>query len=1521
MEQAKYTVFRFCSAQERLECAPQLLATPGVCMNKTRFPILLALLLSILSAPAAEPLRVFLRAGPKTHGPGEHDGPAFLTNWTRLLTDRGAVVDGTIGFPTAAQLEATDVLAMYSAEGGAIHGEDRSNLEKFLKRGGGLVVIHDSVCGDDPHWWKTVIGGAWEHGHSKWFEGDVPLYFSEQAHPIIDGVSNWDFEDEIYWDLHLVPEAKVLCSSYAPDKRNTKAGRPLPSVYEIVPQMWVLEKKLADAEASYRAFVSIPGHKTQSFSFLPFRAVLLRGMAWAGKRPVDSLCDKEELASLRYHEGGPTAPDKAAGLFKSLPDFTVKLAAAEPLLNKPISIDWDPAGRLWVAETPEYPFRRSTNGPAHDRISILEDTDGDGVMDRKSVFFEGLHLVTSFVFHRDGVIVAQAPDILWLRDPGRDGHADKTVKLFTGFGTNDTHAVLNNFRWGPDGWIYATIGYSRGDVWSGDRKKHFGPITDGVFRFRPDGSAIEQVSSKASNTWGVDVAPDGEIFFSQANGNHIDHVVLSEAALARGKVMGATSYKTIEDHKKSFPLRDYGQQAYVQIDFVGGFTAASGACVYNGGAWPEKWNNAFFVTEPTVNLVHADFLRPDGATYLASRDPAQAGREFLASTDLWFRPIHARVGPDGALYVLDFYNQAAVHNDTRGPQHSKLNNAAIRPDRDHYFGRIWHVQHRDARKPVIPRLDKSSTTDLAAALVHPNGWVRQTAARLLVEKADPATEEALLPLVHSLGFRGLDEAKAQALWILHQLGKLSPELLAEAIATDGKPAVQKSALRIAAENRSTSVVANPKKTAAPAARAYDTTIVRSAVLKRARDPNPRVRLEALVTLATLPPADESRALIVDLWTELPDPWQQSAAIAVAASAPVAFIEAAADDAHSAALTNFVVQLTAQFCREPGAAGTAARLVIALAAKPDSADALKRAGLETLSRELALDAAPAWSAALQSAFKTLFAEPTSIASAALPLAVRWDTKQTLKDDVKTLVTSMLAKLKEDSRTDDARAQLATSLIAVRAVSDDILPAVTNLLGGSNSAGVQRKAIEALGASADPDAGKFLTAAVPRLAPGLQEAAFNQLLKRADGSLALLEALHSGGIKPALLGPGLVHRLRTHNDKAVASRAAEVIDALRGPEEKEKDALIAKFMPEIVKPGNVDTGHQLFTKNCAVCHKFGGEGRETGPDLTGMGVHGAAELLVHILDPNRVVEPNYVAVNIDTKDDQSFTGIIARESKSTVVLRDANGENEIKTEDIQSRASSGRSLMPEGFEALGMEGLRDLLAFVCAGESRFRVLDLSAAVTADGSRGIFESEDRTTETIAFKTFGLVKAGEVPFQIMNPARAASGRNLIVLRGGQGFAKTLPRKVEMTGVLVRATRLHFLGGVGAGAWPCCGANKNEGLPVARVSVLYTDGQQEQFYLTNGVEFVDYSNVDADVGGSKRVPGLVGRGQVRAFSRALTGKAPIDKIALESFDNSIVPVFAAITAETSEPKAGVSARAQSPGPPDSKPAKSESGR
>ena len=703
-------------------------------------------------------------------------------------------MDGAIGFPTAVQLEQMDVLVMYSAEGGTIQPDDRANLDQFLKRGGGLVAIHDSVCGNDAPWFKTIIGGAWEHGYSKWFEGDIALYYTDRAHPITKDVSNFDFDDEMYWNLHLMPEARILAATYAPDRRNTKGGRMFPSVYDIVPQMWVYEKNVAGGQP-YRAFVCIPGHHHKSFSLPHFRAV--RGIACRPTRRRLAV-QPRGTGRLALSRGDP--PHRKGRRKSSC--ILSSTSAWLPSRSSPADLLVVTAGRMWWAETPEYPNGRRINPndkvvvpwkdkdpesfvggkdprPARDRISILTNPDEHGRYQKKSIFYKGLELVTSLVLYRDGVIVSQAPEVLRLRDTDGDGQADKVETLYTGFGTGDTHAVISNLRWGLDGWIYATVGYSRGDIYSGNANPLCG--SEGVIRFQPDGSALEQVSSKGSNTWGMDFDWDGELFFTQAtSGDHLMHVVLPESVLARGKVGSTASFRVTEDHKKSFPLMTWPKQAYVQIDVVGGYTAVSGSCLYTGGAWPARWNGSHFCSEPTINVVHHDFLKPAGASYLATREKEE---EFIGSRDLWFRPIHTRIGPDGALYVTDFCNQAVVHNDTRGTRHG-ANNAAVRPDRDHYFGRVWRVQHKEA-KPLPPvQLDPKQPAALVTALEHPNGWVRMTAQRLL-DESGPA---AIVPELEKLLLSDKPApARLQALWVLANRGPLPGGCWPPPLTTSNRP--------------------------------------------------------------------------------------------------------------------------------------------------------------------------------------------------------------------------------------------------------------------------------------------------------------------------------------------------------------------------------------------------------------------------------------------------------------------------------------------------------------------------------------------------------------------------------------------------------------------------------------------------------------------------------------------------------------------------------------------------------------
>ncbi len=1455
---------------------------------KTRILLCLFLAFGGAFTQAADgPLRVFLRAGVKTHGPGQHDHPRFLGEYSKLLGERGVKVEGGMDFPTESQLESTDVLVIFAADGMKIVGEQRTRFEAFLRRGGGLVVIHDGVVsGDQNDWAKKVQGGSWvwDNRRTKWFEGEVGMYFINPNHPISKGVSNFDWKDEIYYDLDMAPDVTVLATSFH-------------SVFIIAPQMWVYEKTWEGGSAPYRAFVSLPGHEHKSFQTPHYRALLLRGIAWAGKRAnADEFCKPEELASLRYPEGGPLKPESAAAKMTVHPEFNVHLVTAEPLVEKVMSVDWDPAGRLWVVETPEYPNGRTINRndkpvalwninnpggvpsgdkedrPARDRVSWLEDTDGDGRMDKKQVFVDGLELATSFVFHKDGVIIAQAPDILWARDTDGDGKADKIEKLYTGFGTFDTHAVINNFRWGLDGWVYGAVGYSAGQPKSGDGSRDFGRVTAGVIRFKPDGSAIEQYAAGSCNTWGFDFSPEGEAFYSTATcGEHLLHIVMPEKALARASVGGIRASAVIPDHQKVFPAVHHTRPAYVQIDWVGMFTAAAGCCVYNGGAWPEQYNGMQFLSETTVSLVHNEVLKPNGVTFTAVKESGREEAEFIASSDLWFRPIHTRVGPDGALYVVDFYNQAAIHNDTRGPAHG-ARNAATRPDRDHHFTRVWKVQHKQFKTLDTKPMPVKNAAALAKILGStPNGWARDTAARLLRESNMPIGGVAEIAKDASK----TGPARIAALHTMDVRGALDDETLLAAIG-DRDPVVRRNALKIASERD------NSQKTP----EAQD---VRALL----NDSDARVRLNTLIALGTCALNSELAAEVVAAWPKMTDKHIQSAALGVAVKDPLVFLQAAFQAPDPAFLADFVGHL-ARLTGNRRDADQAARMVALSARQPSAADGLKQALLEALAASLPAASTPNWTSELEGAFKVLLrSERPGLPGATLPLVARWDSKNTLVGELKPAVAVLKSKLQDPGSPDDQRGQVAINLLGVHRVDPAIIPTVAALLTANASTSLQKRIIEGLGSTGAEAATSELLRSYSLVSNELREVIFGQLIKRSESAMGLLASMADKKVDALLVGPSNLHRLRTHGDKRVAARAAEVIDALRGPEQKQKDALIAEWKPIVEKTGgNLGNGAKLYTANCAGCHVFKNEGRDLAPNLTGMGAHGPAELLVHLLDPNKVVEPNFVSTSIETKEDLTYDGVIARENNVEIVLRNATGDFTIRKNDITSRHSSGRSLMPEGFEALGAEGMRDLLAYICADENRFRILDLTSVFTANTSKGIYVSEEARDETLRFKKFGTIKVGDVPFDILSPAKTPKGNNVLVLRGGSGMARNYAQKVEVKAGFA-ATRIHFLGGVGGWAWPW-GGDEHKDKPVAQVTVHFANGSTEEIILKNGVEVADYIG-QFDVPGSKAVPDLLVRGQVRSFSKPIKGRAVVDRITLESFNNAVAPTFVAMTLQIGE--------------------------
>src|SRR5205823_2539507 len=296
--------------------------------------------------------------------------------------------------------------------------------------------------------------------------------------------------------------------------------------------------------------------------------------------------------------------------------------------------------------------------------------------------------------------------------------------------------------------------------------------------------------------------------------------------------------------------------------------------------------------------------------------------------------------------------------------------------------------------------------------------------------------------------------------------------------------------------------------------------------------------------------------------------------------------------------------------------------------------------------------PESSPEIQAARKSLLGSSRpALAGAALPLVARWDKAGGLAAALKPVIARLSAKLKDASLPDDERAQVATNLLGVRHLDPSIVPGVASLIGTSASPELQKRVIEALGSTGDTAAGAELIAVYAKVPGEVREVVLGQLLTRADWSLALVQAVADRKIDLATLGPANLHRLRTHPDRSVAARANAVIDELKGPEQKEKDQFVARFRPEVEQSGNLENGHKLFLANCASCHTFKNEGRNLAPNLTGMGAHGPGELLVHIVDPNRLVEPNFVSASIETKDDLTYDGVIERENNVEVLLRNA------------------------------------------------------------------------------------------------------------------------------------------------------------------------------------------------------------------------------------------------------------------------------
>jgi putative heme-binding domain-containing protein len=640
-------------------------------------------------------------------------------------------------------------------------------------------------------------------------------------------------------------------------------------------------------------------------------------------------------------------------------------------------------------------------------------------------------------------------------------------------------------------------------------------------------------------------------------------------------------------------------------------------------------------------------------------------------------------------------------------------------------------------------------------------------------------------------------------------------------------------------------------------------------------------------------ATERRA-VLDSFTAASDNWTRSAIVAAATEHASSYVTDALTYSRPQALSDFVVAVT------PAALpADAARLLVAAAGAGPEAAALKASVVRAVARMEG--GAIALNSDTTQALQKLLDDPATTA-AALPIVAKWDKAGALGTSVDTHAQALLRDLSDPTATDDRRIDNVGSLLAVPARRKHVLSAIAPMLTDPGvSAALKGRLIATLGENPGRDVDEVLVGTLARTS---STPAFDQILKRTESTRLLLQAMEAEKVTLANLGPANIARLRTHPNRQIALGATELLDAL-SPAVRAKADIVASLLPEVEKPGDATKGKALFTGACATCHKLGDLGKiEVGPPLNGMGTHGRAELLGHIIDPNREVDPSFWQWNVTTKKGETLSGVIATENASSLTLRGPAGDVEIKKEEITNRENTRRSLMPEGLEALGAESLRDILTFLAGDSQKFRIVDLRQVYTADSRRG-FRREDERDETVALNRFGDVTVAGVPFFIMDPARSPNGTNLVALKGGPGsgiIADDFPRRVQIP-TTANAASLHFLGGVGGWAWP----TGTRGTPAMKVVVEFADGASEEHVFKNGEVFAD-TFVRAEVPLSTDAGDFVRRGQLRYFAVNLGKKGTLSKIVLESYDNDIVPATVAITA-SAEPISGRSGPLQAQPP------------
>ena len=973
-------------------------------------------------------------------------------------------------------------------------------------------------------------------------------------------------------------------------------------------------------------------------------------------------------------------PEAERAALRVPPGFEVQLVAAEPDIDKPMNLAFDARGRLWVTHSREYPIA-AVAGAGRDRVSILEDTTGDGRADRITTFADSLNIPIGIAPMRDGAIVFSIPHVFRMFDRNGDGRADERRVLYGPFDYDDTHGMVNGLVRGYDGWIHAGHGFSNRSAVAGADGDTVRMTSGNTFRFRDDGARVEQLTWGRVNPFGTAVDRFGYFYSSDSHTKPIYQPIRGAEYPHFGRLPTGIGWGP------------------AMMEHLHGSTAIAGVVLYDADQFPAEYRNNFFGGNVVTSRINRNTLRWHGSSPAAVEQP-----DFLVSDDPNFRPVDVELGPDGALYVADFYNPIIGHYEF------PLDD----PRRDRRSGRIWRIVHtgKDAGTPPrTPRRDWTRATipQLLDDLAHPNVNVRLLVTNELVDRGGRAVVDGARRLADRRTASA--EQRSLAVWILRRLDALPEGRLREAV-RDREELVRVHALRILADER----------TLADA----DRSLAQSAL----RDASPHVRRAAVEVLGRRPawsavqpllalrrevPPDDTHLLHtvrVALRDHLRDrtifdrvragEWDDADSRAIAdAASGIPTVDAArlllAHIQRATEPNDRIVHYLRHIARHAPAAETAPLAGMVQRAIPRDLELqldlheIARAGIVDRG-ETPPEPMRAWSEALVAHFLDP-AYGTGMKPADVSFRRQQASRVAGEVRVRAAEPALLALFA------DAKAEPATRAAAGRALLAIERGRHVALIGGALSdtaapPAMREELIGALAAVA-PEGLPYLARAVDARSARVRERVAYALAGSAPGAQLLLDAVRSGRVPAsAVADPTLRERLVSGKPESIRAAVAELARADSANDvarQQRIDALARRFDP---RAASAEWGASVFAANCAACHSVRGQGGQVGPQLDGVGHRAPTDLLAKVLAPNRSVAPAFRYETVIMKNGDVFTGLYRREQGVSLAFVDRDGkEVSVPKSQIVQRRVTPFTLMPSNFmEVIPERDLHHLTAYL-------------------------------------------------------------------------------------------------------------------------------------------------------------------------------------------------------------------------------------